>query len=371
MKEISLLIKPASGKCNLRCEYCFYEDEKARRKLPDCGMMTMDTVETMLRRANEEAEERISFAFQGGEPMVAGLGFFKAFTELEQSLRRPGICVEYAIQTNGTLINEEWAAFFREHNFLVGVSLDGTKELHDSFRKDPKGTGSFKTVLKGLRILQKHGVDVNILTVVTGPLARRPQAVYEGLKKLGVKYLQFIPCLAPLSEETEKHPFTLPPERYGQFLCILFDQWYRDWERGEYTSIRLFDDYVHLLSGQRAGTCATAGTCGGYFTVEADGSVYPCDFYALDEFALGNIREDSFAVLTERACAFCARGRGMPSACKGCEYAFPCNGGCQREWNGTETNQNCAAYKALFDHAMPRLKYIAELEKKLSSRAMR
>lgn len=364
MKELSLLIKPASGKCNLRCEYCFYEDEKNLRQTPDHGIMTMTTMEKLIKRAFDEAEERISFAFQGGEPMLAGLNFFRHFAAQVKSQRRPGVQIEYSIQTNGTLITEEWAEFFRDNHFLVGLSLDGTKDLHDLYRKDPRGNGSYKLVLRALRILQKNQVDVNLLCVVTGPLSRRAQAVYQGLKKLNVDFLQFIPCLEPFGEEGGS--FSLPPERYGRFLCTLFDQWYRDWENGTYVSIRLFDDYVHLLAGQRAGACATSGSCGQYFAVEADGSVYPCDFFALDEYLLGNIMEQSFTELEQNACAFCERGRRAPAQCSGCPWITLCSGGCQREWIETERNRNCAAYRKFFSYAMPRLQQIAALEQRLT-----
>lgn len=361
MKELSLLIKPASGRCNLRCAYCFYEDEKLHRQMPDYGIMTTEAMEKLIERAFEETETHISFAFQGGEPMLAGLDFFRHFVAHEKKIRCPGVQVDYSIQTNGTLISEEWADFFRENHFLVGLSLDGTKDLHDLHRRDAHGNGSYKTVLQALRILQKAQVEVNLLCVVTGPLSRRAQAVYQSLKKLNVGYLQFIPCLDPL--DGLKSGFSLQPERYGKFLCTLFDQWYRDWECGSYVSVRLFDDYVHLLAGQPAGACATAGNCGRYLVVEADGSVYPCDFFVLDEYRLGNLMEHSFAKLTQNACSFCEKGRGVPAQCSSCPWISLCSGGCQREWAGTEKNENCAAYRAFFSYAMPRLQQIAALER--------
>ena len=297
MNTVSMLIKPASGRCNLRCRYCFYEDVSEHRQDHDLGLMDEDTAALMIRQAMEEAESRVSFAFQGGEPMVRGLPFFQRFVELERQYLRPGLTVEHSIQTNGTLIDEDWARFFRDNRFLVGLSLDGTKDLHDANRVDSQGRGTWNTVARTLTLLQKWQVEVNLLCVVTGPAARRGQAIYQNLKKLGGRYLQFIPCLDPMEEERGGRPFSLTPERYGRFLCTVFDLWYQDWEQGDYVSVRLFDDYVHLLDGQRAGTCATAGTCGRYFVVEGDGSVYPCDFFVLDQWRMGKLGEHTLEEL--------------------------------------------------------------------------
>lgn len=368
MRELSMLIKPASGRCNLRCKYCFYEDVTEHRDQADLGMMSEETLELLVRQAMELAEGRVSFAFQGGEPMLRGLDFYKTFVELERKYARPGLRVEHSIQTNGTLIDGDWADFFRENEFLVGLSLDGTRELHDANRVDVRGRGTWETVTRAMDILKTHGVDYNILCVVTGGLARRGQAVYQGLKKLGCRYLQFIPCLDPLGERGGQ-PFSLSPERYGRFLCTVFDLWYRDWERGDYVSVRLFDDYVHRLAGQPTGTCATAGSCGRYLVVEGDGSVYPCDFFVLDEWRLGRLGEQSLAELADAPLAtqFRACGRGCPAACKDCPWLPLCNGGCQRDWVGQERNYHCAALRSFFAHAYPRMSRMAALERQMAA----
>lgn len=367
MDTVSMLIKPASGRCDLRCKYCFYEDVSEHRQDHDLGLMTEQTAELMIAQAMDCARHRVSFAFQGGEPMVRGLPFFQRFMELERKYLRPGLTVEHSIQTNGTLIDEDWARFFRDNRFLVGLSLDGTKDLHDANRVDPRGKGTWNTVTRALALLQKWQVDVNLLCVVTGPAARRGQAVYQNLKRLGGRYLQFIPCLDPLEEERGGHPFSLTPERYGKFLCTVFDLWYQDWERGDYVSIRLFDDYVHLLAGQNAGTCATAGTCGRYFVVEGDGSVYPCDFFVLDQWRMGRLGEQTLAELaeSETALRFCREGRGAPRECGDCQWLPLCNGGCRRDWIGMDRNYHCAALRTFFAYAYPRLRQMAELERRM------
>ncbi len=367
LPSVSLLIKPASGRCNLRCKYCFYEDVMDQRLESDLGLMTEQTLELLVRQAMETARHSVSFAFQGGEPMLRGLPFFRRFIELEQRYRKPDLRIEHSIQTNGTLIDQEWAEFFRENRFLVGISLDGTRENHDRNRVDIQGGGTWDRCLEGMRLLQKNQVDVNVLCVITGQAARRGPAIYQNIKNLGIRYIQFIPCLDPIQEPRGKQPFSLSPQRYGQFLCSVFDQWYRDWDRGDYVSIRLFDDYVHLLAGQPTGTCATTGHCGRYFVVEGDGSVYPCDFFVLDELKMGCLGEQTLAELSRSPIAadFCATGRGTPKNCHGCQWIRLCNGGCRRDWVGEDFNYHCQAMQAFFPYAYPRMARIAQLERQM------
>ncbi len=365
MKYVSLLVKPASGRCNLRCKYCFYEDVSELREEHDLGLMPEETLERLVREAMDLAEVGVSFTFQGGEPMLRGLPFYRSLIRFEEQYRKRGLRLSHAIQTNGTLVNEEWADFFRQNNFLVGVSLDGTRELHDGNRVDARGKGTWNAVVRGLELLQRRGVAVNLLCVVTGAVARRGQAVYQNLKKLGVPFLQFIPCLDPLEGPRGGYPFSLSPQRYESFLKTVFDLWYQDWAAGQYVSVRLFDDYVHLLAGQSAGTCATNGCCGQYFVVEGDGSVYPCDFFVLDRLRMGKLGEQTLSELAQSPLArdFCLRGRGHPAQCAGCPWLPLCRGGCQRDWVGEEHNYLCPALKGFFAYAYPRLRQIAELER--------
>ena len=286
MQFVNFLIKPASSLCNMRCRYCFYEDEASNRTQASMGVMTQETADLLIREAIDAVDfnGRLNFAFQGGEPTVAGLDFFRHFVA-EVSVRNTRhIPVSYSIQTNGLALNEEWAAFLAQNRFLVGVSLDGDKALHDEFRIDAAGKGTWTRVRQNITMLQRAGVELNLLCVVTKRCAKSAVRVYHALQKTGVEFLQFIPCLDPLGMPRGCMPYSLLPEDYGTFLCALFDEWYRDWSTGHYTSVRLFDDYVHLAMGLPAGTCSTSGSCGAYFVVEADGSVYPCDFYVLDDW---------------------------------------------------------------------------------------
>ncbi|QAT50957.1 anaerobic sulfatase maturase [Caproiciproducens sp. NJN-50] len=366
MKNVSLLIKPASSLCNLCCRYCFYDDVSGNRSVKSMGLMTSETAEKLIRSACEAVEPggTISFAFQGGEPTLAGLDFYRNFLEIESRYERPGIRVSRAIQTNGVVLDEEWASFLREHQFLVGLSADGTKDLNDLYRKDREGKGTWNRITSVLHLLQKNRVEVNLLCVVTGQCARSPQKVYHTLKKLGVQYLQFIPCLDPLKGQRGEAPYSLSPDAYGKFLCGLFDAWYLDWKSGEYVSIRLFDDYVHLMMGLPSGSCATSGSCGSYFVVESDGSLYPCDFYVLDEWRLGTLENASLPGAGACALArkFQEEGLKKPDACAGCKWFPICLGGCKRDWQpvgGKLQNYYCPSFQRFFEYTAPRLAEVA------------
>ncbi len=369
MKRVSFLIKPASSLCNLRCRYCFYADEAQNRQQASLGVMREETAECLLREAFTAVDPRgaVSFAFQGGEPTLAGLDFFRRFTARTRELKPPGVQIDYSIQTNGTLLDAEWARFFRDEDFLVGVSLDGFPDLHNLYRVDAGGKDTWNRAAKNAALLMKAGVRVNALCVVTGPCARSPQKVYQNLKKAGFDYIQFIACLDPIGEERGGRPWSLKPAAYGKFLCELFDLWYRDWERGDYHSIRLFDDYIHLLLNEGGSACATCGQCGGYFVVEADGSVYPCDFFALDAWRLGKLGEQSIAELAESETfrRFLAWGTEKPAECAVCLWRKLCSGGCKNDWVQTSEgshNYDCTAFRMLFEHAGERMLRIAQAE---------
>lgn len=370
MRFVNFLIKPASSLCNLRCRYCFYADEAAHRTQPSLGVMADGTVDTLLTEAfcTVEPGGAVSFAFQGGEPTVAGLEFFRQFAARAHTLCPKGVKMHFSIQTNGTLLDEEWAEFFRQERFLVGLSLDGFKDLHDRCRVDAEGAGTWNRAARAARLLQSRGVEVNALCVVTGQCARSPEKAYNSLKKLGLRYLQFIACLDPIGVPRGCMPYSLTPEAYGRFLCRMFDLWYADWAAGRYCSVRLFEDYVHVLLGDGASTCAACGQCGAYFVVEADGSVYPCDFFVLDEWRMGRLGETPLSAMahSERAAAFLQWGREKPAECAACRWHALCNGGCKNDWaagpDGRPHNYYCKAFDALLTHAAPRLMRIAQAE---------
>lgn len=370
MQFVNFLIKPASSLCNMRCRYCFYEDEAANRTQASMGIMTRETADLLIGEALDAVDfnGRLSFAFQGGEPTVAGLDFFRHFVEEVTRRNTRHIPVNYSIQTNGLALDEEWAEFLAKNCFLVGISMDGDKALHDEFRIDASGKGTWTRVRQNVTMLQRAGVDLNLLCVVTKRCAKSAVRVYHALQKTGVNFLQFIPCLDPLEMPRGSMPYSLLPEDYGTFLCALFDEWYRDWSSGHYTSVRLFDDYVHLAMGLPAGTCATSGSCGAYFVVEADGSVYPCDFYVLDEWKLGHLGDQPLPALaqSDRAVQFLQDGLNHPTACASCQWRQLCFGGCKRDWcddpAGGKRNYYCSSFQRFFAHAAPRLYQVAQAE---------
>ena len=370
MKNTNFLIKPASGACNMRCRYCFYADEAANRAQASAGTMTRTTADRLIESAFGALEPRgdVTFAFQGGEPTLAGLDFFRYFVEKVRQTNQNRVHVNYAIQSNGLVINEEWADFFYANHFLVGLSIDGDKTIHEELRPDAAGAPTWGRVTKALALLQKKQVEVNLLCVVTKRCAKSPVKVYHALQKLGARHLQFIPCLDPLGETRGAMPYSLTPALYGGFLCALFDAWYQDWAAGRYTSVRLFDDYVHLAMGLPAGTCSTSGHCGAYFVVEGDGALYPCDFYCLDEWKLGRLGEQTLEEFArcDKETLFLQQGEQRPAECAACRWRAFCQGGCKRDWYQDATgphNHYCPAFQQFFAHAEPRLREIARAER--------
>ncbi len=335
MSYLNFLIKPASGLCNMRCRYCFYEDEIQHRTLSDMAVMSEETAEILIRKAFAETTpgDVISFAFQGGEPTLAGISFFRFFTAKVREYNTQLVPVLYSIQTNGLNIDADWIDLFLEHRFLVGVSVDGTEAIHDAYRRDAQGHGTYRRVTEHVRAMIRAGVEVNILCVVTAKCAASPRSVYDALKKLGSPALQMITCLDPLEQTRGTAAYSLLPDAYGHFLCELFDCWYADLIRGIDINIRFFDDLIRLAMGYPAGTCATAGTCGVYHVIEADGSIYPCDFYVLDEWRIGSIYDmnvtDILSSETEQR--FLQESLRLPDDCSTCKWKHYCHGGCRRD----------------------------------------
>ena len=363
MKSLAFLIKPASSLCNMRCKYCFYEDISDHRTQKHTGIMERTTAERLISEAFRVVAPGgvIIFLFQGGEPTLAGLGFFREFMALERKYAKPHVDCQHAIQTNGFCLTGEWAAFFREHHFLVGLSIDGTQVIHDSFRLDAAGQGTWEKTTSALRLLEQFQVETNLLCVVTAQVAKKPQQVYRALTQLGGHPLQFIPCLDPIDALRGQEFYSLKPDAYGKFLCNLFDCWYRDWKAGRYISIRTFDDYLRILLRMPPSACAASGSCGSYLVVEGDGGLYPCDFYVLDQWYLGNIRECAVedALHSDRSKQFLLDSQKRPSECRGCRYMPLCRGGCKRDWLENGANYYCRSFQMFFPYAITRLEEMA------------
>lgn len=366
MPPLNFLIKPASGNCNIRCRYCFYHDVAENRGVSSYGMMSDETLEALIEKALATADGSCSFGFQGGEPTLAGLDFFRKVVALQKQYNRKGLRISNAIQTNGMVLDAEWAAFLAENHFLVGLSLDGTKEIHDANRLDPAGKGTFNRVLRTAQLLTAKKVEFNILTVVTRQSARHIDRIYGFFRRSGLNWLQFIPCLDPLGEERGSNPYSLTPEAYAKFLKTLFDLWYRDVKAGNFIYIRYFENLVGMAMGYPPESCGLSGRCVIQNVVEADGSVYPCDFYALDEWKLGNIRTDSIPGMMKSPAAqkFLAAPLDIPEKCRSCRHYAICRGGCRRDrepmrGDTLPLNYFCPAYEEFFDYAMPRLQELA------------
>lgn len=366
MRHVHLLIKPSSGLCDLRCRYCFYHDITEKRSVSSYGFMSEETLEAVLREGLSFAEKELTVAFQGGEPTLIGLDFFRKAVALQKKLNTRRIPIHNAIQTNGMCLTEEWAVFLKENNFLTGISLDGIKQTHDQNRIDAHGEGTFQRVMDAIRLLERHGVDFNVLTVVNRQTAKKIQSIYNFYKKQNLPYLQFIPCLDPLGEEAGQRGYSLSPKEYGRFLCTLFDLWYRDAKQGQAVSIRQFENYVAMLLGYPPEECGMSGICGYQHVVEADGSVYPCDFYVLDAFRLGKIPENTLAQINARReeLGFRELSAIPHSKCRTCPYAPLCRGGCRRHRavsadGSLGLNRFCESYALFFPYALPRLRELA------------
>lgn len=363
MNALTFLIKPASSLCNMRCTYCFYEDIADNRHQKSMGIMTEATAERLICEAFRLVSPggMIHFLFQGGEPTLAGLDFFRRFIALEEQHRKKGVGVSHAIQTNGLHLNDAWAGFLKTQGFLVGVSLDGHPAIHDTYRIDAAGKGTWDRVTGALALLDRYGVETNILCVVSAAVAKNPRKVYASLRKLGSHPIQFIPCLDPIEKPRGGEFYSLKPDAYGKFLCGLFDCWYRDWKAGNYISIRAFDDYLRILMRLPPSTCAASGACGSYLVVEGDGSLYPCDFYVLDEWKIGNIQDMTVeeALKSPVSLRFLREGAARPALCRSCRYFPLCRGGCKRDWTQQHTHYYCAAFRSFFDYSLPRLQEMA------------
>lgn len=367
MPQIHVMIKPASGLCNMRCQYCFYADEMAKRNQASFGIMSKETLESVIREIFRFAQEQCTIAFQGGEPTLAGLDFYRQCVRLEKKYNTKNVKVSYAIQTNGYALDEEWYSFFAQNHFLVGLSIDGIKATHDAYRRDIHGNDTYFHTLEKASGLKQAGIDFNILTVVNGKTAPRIRKIYEKYRKLGFSWQQYIACLDPVWEESGHREYSLTPQAYGRFLIDLFELWDLDLRQGRQPYIRQFENYIGILMGYPPESCEQRGVCGYQNIVEADGSVYPCDFYVLDGYCLGNLRTDSFQTIEgrRRESGFVEKSINHTEKCRNCPYFMICRGGCRRhrEQPGTERGENyfCESYRMFFDSCLPRMKEIAAL----------
>ena len=361
MRDLTVMIKPASSLCNLRCRYCFYHAIAAGREQASYGMMSSVTAAVLIGKALAVASS-VTFAFQGGEPTLAGLDYFRGFTEEVDRQNTRKAKVNYAIQTNGVDIAEEFALFLAERHFLVGLSLDGPKDVNDWMRIDAAGDSVFSRVMKTVRLFDRLGVEYNVLCVVNSGVARQIEKVYRFFRKQGFEYLQFIPCLDPLDADPFSGPFSLTPELYGDFLVRLFRLWADDIMAGKGISIRFFDNLLSITAGYPSEQCGMQGRCPGQFVIEGDGSIFPCDFYCVDNWRIGSIHDLTFEQAFESPVMqkFIETSVYDDACCRQCRYFKLCRGGCRRDRDPLKDgvagdNQYCDALKRFYAEAMPRL----------------
>ncbi|MBO5762728.1 MAG: anaerobic sulfatase maturase [Lentisphaeria bacterium] len=355
--EFSLLVKPVSFDCNLRCDYCFY---LKKEEFFGCGkhLMSRQTLEKMISGFLRTPQPLHAFGWQGGEPTTAGLDFFREAVRLMEQYGRGGVRVSNALQTNGTLLDDEWAAFLKQYHFLVGVSLDGPAMLHDLHRKDAAGQGSHGRVLRGIDALRRHGVQYNILTLVNRDAAQQPLTVYRYLRdEMQTQFHQYIECVET-APDGSLQPYALTPELWGEFLCRIFDEWYQyDLQR---VSVRLFDAVLNKLVLGTPNSCAMSRCCNHYLVIEHDGSIYPCELFVQPEYRLGKVGDralEKFLILPEMR-AFSREKAAVPPECAACRYYRFCAGDCTKN-RRSGRSLLCAGWKMFYEHALPRFEEIA------------
>lgn len=363
----SLLIKPASAVCNLDCSYCFYLDREADPyKAMPARRMTTETLERLVDTYLFYSYPNATFAFQGGEPTLAGLDFFRKLVEFQKQYGRDGHNISNALQTNAILLNDDWAQLFHEYNWLIGVSLDGPEQINDTYRFNKSGRGTWKQVMRGVECLQKNKVDFNILCVLSQANVEKPRELYQFYKSIGVDNLQFIP-LAEFDHDGNRLPFTITPEQYGRFLVEMFDLWWPDRRK---MRIRFFDNIAEALAGIKPGSCTMHETCDSYVVVEYNGDIFPCDFFVESSWKIGNITVDSWSEIARRTrrYSFAQKKTLAHPDCQVCEWQSICHGGCPKFRHGPyrrfeDLDYFCLAYKMIYAKSVGPLR--REVEKLL------
>jgi uncharacterized protein len=377
-----VIAKPSGPICNLDCHYCFYLEKERLYPGTDQWRMPPDVLENYVRQyiAAQDAPQ-VDFTWQGGEPTLLGLEFFENVVRLQEKYAY-GRRITNALQTNAVLIDDAWAAFLAQHQFLVGVSIDGPEELHNRFRPFKSGRGSFAEVLRGLQCLQRAGAEFNTLTAVNSVNSHHPLEVYRFLKEIGSRYLQFMPVveraaaqptpeglsLVPPSfaEQAAVTPWSVEPLQYGLFLTAIFDEWVQhDVAR---CFVQLFDVALENWLGLTPALCIFRETCGAALAIEHNGDVYSCDHFVYPEHRLGNIQQAGLEVLVNspQQVTFGNNKRDrLPQYCRDCEVRFACQGECpqhrfvQTPDGEAGLNYLCAGYKHFFHHIDPYMKFMA------------
>lgn len=380
-RPLYVMLKPAGSLCNLSCEYCYYLEKKQLYAGSADSRMIMS--DELLEKFTEQyilsqTQPQILFTWHGGETLMRPVSFYKKAMELQRKYGK-GRQIDNCIQTNGTLLTDEWCRFFKENNWLVGVSIDGPQEFHDEYRRNRQGLPTFYKVMKGIGLLNKHGVEWNALAVVNDFNADYPLEFYRFFKDIGCRFIQFTPVVERLgdhsdgrkllsaadSRTTEVADFSITPEQWGSFLCTVFDEWVKH-DVGTYY-IQLFDATLANWVGEQPGVCTMARTCGHAGVMEYNGDVYSCDHFVFPEYKLGNIHSQTLTEMmySERQQSFGAdKERGLPRQCRECEFLFACHGECPRNRfvntadGESGLNYLCKGYHRFFEHAAPYMDFM-------------
>lgn len=378
-RPVYLMCKPAGASCNLACTYCYYL-EKSKFYTPDeegmrCGVMSDQMLETFIKRYIEaQPGTDVQFTWHGGETLLRPVEFYERAMEL-QRIYGKGRNIENCIQTNGILLNDKWCRFFRDNHWLVGISIDGSEEFHDEYRRTRGGGPTFRNVMKAIRLLQRHNVEWNALAVVNDYNADYPEEFYDFFRSIGCKYLQFTPVvermqssgmLASVADKGELAPFSITAEQWGNFLCRVYDRWVRE-DVGK-IFVQIFDSTLANWVGVPPGVCTLAETCGHAAVMEYNGDIYSCDHFVFPAYKLGNLRDTSLIdmMMSPRQLEFGAAKRdALPDQCRQCRWLFACNGECPRNRFITDSNGQpglnylCHGYRQFFAHVSDDMDFMA------------
>lgn len=368
-----VMTKPRGAICNLDCEYCYFLSKE--RLYPNSKFRMGDTLleEYIRQYIDAQQVDAVTFAWQGGEPTLMGLDFYKQAIAYQQKHKRPGMQLTNSLQTNAVTLDDAWCAFFKENDFLIGVSLDGPQDIHDHYRVDKGGKPTFERVMRGIDLLKKHGVEFNILTTVHAANMHRGLETYRFLRdEVGTQFMQFIPIVerdnnTGYQEGNTVTERSVTAEQYGQFLISIYEEWVRcDVGR---VFVQIFDVSLAAYIGSNPGLCIFEETCGRAMAMEHNGDVYSCDHYVEPDYKLGNIVDIPLSeiVVQDRQVQFGQAKRDtLPQYCRDCEVRFVCNGGCPKNrFIETPTgepglNYLCAGYRAFFNHVRPTMNYMAD-----------
>ena len=384
-RPLYVMLKPAGSLCNLRCKYCYYLEKNALYTEQKNHVISDEMLDKFIREYIEaQTSPDVLFCWHGGETLMRPISFYRRAIELQRKYAR-GRRIDNTIQTNATMLTDEWCEFFRENNFLVGVSIDGPQEFHDEYRRTATGKPTFHKVMQGIRLLNKHNVDWNALAVVNDFNADYPLEFYNFFKEIGCHYIQFTPIverrierndglsLAPGMEEGgELVDFSVTPEQWGKFLCTIFDEWVRH-DVGTYF-IQIFDATLANWAGVQPGLCSLAKECGHAGVMEFNGDVYSCDHFVYPEHLLGNINEKTITEMMygEKQREFAKlKHELLPRQCRECPVEFACHGECPKnrftrdKYGNPGLNYLCNGYRQFFEHVKPYMDFMkGELDAK-------